>query len=132
MKGKIAFVLGAAVGYVLGTRAGRERYEQIKRGAQAVWQTEPVQQGVGAVQGVVGDGLTSLKNAAVQSGKDALSSLLQQGQQGSSGQQRAAGQQSSSTSSTRSSAQASTSGTAKGKASPKAQSSKPGAGESDS
>ncbi|WP_344878300.1 hypothetical protein [Allokutzneria multivorans] len=26
-----ALVLGAAVGYVLGTRAGRERYEQINR-----------------------------------------------------------------------------------------------------
>lgn len=25
------FVLGGAVGYVLGSRAGRERYEQIKR-----------------------------------------------------------------------------------------------------
>ena len=27
----IGFVAGAAVGYVLGTRAGRARYDQIKR-----------------------------------------------------------------------------------------------------
>ncbi|GAA5167324.1 hypothetical protein GCM10023321_59890 [Pseudonocardia eucalypti] len=27
----IQFVLGAAIGYVLGARAGRERYEQIAR-----------------------------------------------------------------------------------------------------
>jgi hypothetical protein len=53
MKGKLAFILGAAVGYVLGTRAGRERYEQIKRGAQRVWRTEPVQRGVGLVKGAV-------------------------------------------------------------------------------
>lgn len=46
MKGKIAFVIGAAIGYVCGTRAGRERYEQIKRGAEALWNTEPVQKSV--------------------------------------------------------------------------------------
>ena len=77
MRGKIAFVLGAAVGYVLGSRAGRERYEQIKRGAKTLWNTEPVQQGVGVVQGAVGDGLNTLKNAAMQSGKDVLSTLVQ-------------------------------------------------------
>ena len=30
MRGKILFVFGLAVGYVLGTRASRERYEHIK------------------------------------------------------------------------------------------------------
>ena len=34
MKGKILFVVGLGVGYVLGTRAGRERYEQIKQAAE--------------------------------------------------------------------------------------------------
>jgi len=38
---------GGVVGYVLGTRAGRERYAQIKRGAKQVWASEPVQSGVG-------------------------------------------------------------------------------------
>jgi hypothetical protein len=37
MKGKIALVAGTAVGYVLGTRAGRERYEQMKGKAQGYW-----------------------------------------------------------------------------------------------
>lgn len=64
MKGKIAFVLGAAAGYVLGTRAGRARYEQIKRGATAVWETPVVQQGVQSVKDVAGDGLDSVKHAA--------------------------------------------------------------------
>jgi cell division septum initiation protein DivIVA len=31
MKYKMTFAVGAATGYVLGTRAGRERYEQMKR-----------------------------------------------------------------------------------------------------
>ena len=28
------FLIGAAVGYVLGTKAGRERYEQIKQASK--------------------------------------------------------------------------------------------------
>ncbi|AKE41988.1 Uncharacterised protein [Corynebacterium kutscheri] len=31
----IQFVVGAAAGYVFGTKAGRKRYEQIKKGYQA-------------------------------------------------------------------------------------------------
>lgn len=50
MKGKILFVVGVGVGYVLGTRAGRERYEQISRAAQSVWSRPEVQQGVGTVK----------------------------------------------------------------------------------
>jgi hypothetical protein len=38
MKGKLAVLAGVGVGYVLGTRAGRERYEQIRSGAQRLWQ----------------------------------------------------------------------------------------------
>src|SRR5690625_5930787 len=36
MKGKVAFALGAVVGYVLGSRAGREHYEKIKDQAKAL------------------------------------------------------------------------------------------------
>ena len=34
-------MIGVAIGYVLGSRAGRERYEQIKSGASKVAQTRP-------------------------------------------------------------------------------------------
>lgn len=44
MKGKITLLVGGAVGYVLGTRAGRERYEQIKSQAQSVWKSPKVQE----------------------------------------------------------------------------------------
>ena len=50
MKGKLLFVVGLGVGYVLGTRAGRERYEQIARAADRVWNQPAVQQGVDTVK----------------------------------------------------------------------------------
>jgi len=50
MRGKVGFVIGLAAGYVLGTRAGRERYEQIKAQWLKMWNTEPVQEQVGRVK----------------------------------------------------------------------------------
>ena len=44
MKGKIGLVVGLGVGYVLGTRAGHERYEQIKTQWLKVWHLDPVQE----------------------------------------------------------------------------------------
>ena len=40
---RTGLVLGLAAGYVLGARAGRERYEQIARAAKAAWQSQPAQ-----------------------------------------------------------------------------------------
>jgi len=45
--GKLSFLAGAAVGYVLGARAGRARYEQIRTQASRLWSSEPVQTRVG-------------------------------------------------------------------------------------
>lgn len=55
MQGRILFVAGAAVGYVLGARAGRRRYEQIKSAADRVWNDKHVQKSVDqVVDGVQG------------------------------------------------------------------------------
>lgn len=40
---KLTLLTGMALGYVLGSRAGRERYEQIKSGASRLAHTSPVQ-----------------------------------------------------------------------------------------
>jgi hypothetical protein len=37
MKGKILLVVGLGVGYVLGTRAGREKYDKMKAATSAFW-----------------------------------------------------------------------------------------------
>jgi hypothetical protein len=46
MRGRALLVVGLAVGYVLGARAGRERYEQIRSGAQKLWGDPRVQRQV--------------------------------------------------------------------------------------
>ncbi|GGM65745.1 hypothetical protein GCM10010106_09670 [Thermopolyspora flexuosa] len=49
MRYRVVFVAGLAVGYVLGSRAGRERYEQIKRLAQRVADNPKIQEAAGLV-----------------------------------------------------------------------------------
>lgn len=39
---RLTFITGALVGYVLGARAGRERYEQLRKAAQKVAQNPAV------------------------------------------------------------------------------------------
>jgi len=43
MRYKATFVVGLAIGFVIGARAGRERYEQMKKAATQVVQSPPVQ-----------------------------------------------------------------------------------------
>ena len=42
MRYRLTFVAGLALGYVLGTKAGRERYEQLKKSARQVAQNPAV------------------------------------------------------------------------------------------
>lgn len=55
MRGKILLLVGFGVGYVLGTRAGRERYEQIKSAVQKLWSDPRVQQRVDQAEDFVKD-----------------------------------------------------------------------------
>lgn len=50
MRYRVAFLGGLAVGFVLGARAGRERYEQIKQLAGRVAESPQAQQAAGAFQ----------------------------------------------------------------------------------
>jgi hypothetical protein len=44
MRLRIGLVLGFAIGYVLGTKAGRERYEQLQQVYRQVSGSQPAQQ----------------------------------------------------------------------------------------
>jgi hypothetical protein len=69
MRGKVLFVVGLGIGYLLGTRAGRRRYEQIKATALNLWESEPVQWGVAQVQDAAGD----LADQAIAKAKSVIS-----------------------------------------------------------
>ncbi|GAA1864730.1 hypothetical protein GCM10009836_51330 [Pseudonocardia ailaonensis] len=51
----LKFLIGAAVGYVLGAKAGRERYEQLHRTYQRVADHPAVQGAAGVVRARVED-----------------------------------------------------------------------------
>lgn len=55
MRGRFLFVAGAALGYVLGSRAGRARYEQIKSVSGKIWNSNNVQKSVHNVEEFVAD-----------------------------------------------------------------------------
>lgn len=50
MRGKLWFLGGVAVGFVVGARAGRERYDQLVSGARRMWDHPTVQEAAGVVQ----------------------------------------------------------------------------------
>lgn len=50
---KLSFLVGAAAGYVLGARAGRERYETIVRVARRFAGSQTVQSAAGVLQAQV-------------------------------------------------------------------------------
>ncbi|UFS58411.1 hypothetical protein [Subtercola endophyticus] len=76
MRGKLLFVVGLGAGYVLGTRAGRQRYEQIKAGADKVWSSQPVQAGVGQVQGFANQQVDKLSGKLADQIRKVLGQLL--------------------------------------------------------
>ncbi|MCU1515076.1 MAG: hypothetical protein JWO10_2166 [Microbacteriaceae bacterium] len=43
MRGKLLLLVGVGVGYVLGTRAGRERYDAMKKNVTKIWHDPRVQ-----------------------------------------------------------------------------------------
>lgn len=55
MKTRIAFLAGTALGYVLGTRAGRSRYEQLKTQANNLWNDPKVQDGLKTAQETIAE-----------------------------------------------------------------------------
>jgi len=50
MRKLILFASGAAVGFVLGSRAGRQKYDDLVATARKVWEHPTVQEAAGVVQ----------------------------------------------------------------------------------
>ncbi|GAB3143911.1 YtxH domain-containing protein [Marisediminicola antarctica] len=64
MMGKILFVAGAATGYVLGSRAGREAYEKLKVRADKLWNSDKVQSGIRETKSRVAEKAPELRKKA--------------------------------------------------------------------
>lgn len=66
------FLLGIAVGYVLGSRAGRERYEDIVAVARRVAGSQTVQATAGVLQAQAAEAAERVKNRVLPSGQPAV------------------------------------------------------------
>ena len=64
MRWKLIFVVGFGCGYVLGSRAGRERYEQIRATVQGLQESPTVQSAAGVLQQQASDLLDSARHHA--------------------------------------------------------------------
>jgi hypothetical protein len=62
MRRRAYFLSGFATGYVLGAKAGRQRYEQIMRTYRSISSNPKVQEASGKVQAQAGDLLGSAKD----------------------------------------------------------------------
>lgn len=62
MRYRFVFAAGVGVGFVLGARAGRERYDQLRRLTRRVADNPAVQQAAGAVQARAADAARTVRN----------------------------------------------------------------------
>lgn len=76
MKGKILFVTGGLVGYVLGARAGRKRYEQIRSAASKVWEKPAIQNQVHQAQDFAADKAAEVPDVLISGATKLVSSLI--------------------------------------------------------
>ena len=64
MRGRLGMFVGFGAGYVLGAKAGRERYEQLRRLYENLSSSEAFQQASQAAKEAVGTGLGQAKDLA--------------------------------------------------------------------
>ncbi|GAA3891100.1 hypothetical protein GCM10022381_36260 [Leifsonia kafniensis] len=75
MRGKLLFITGGLVGYVLGARAGRKRYDQIAAAASDLWNAEPVQRRVTIARDFTLDAVGDLPVVLFNAGKKVVENV---------------------------------------------------------
>ncbi|MGM1029117.1 MAG: hypothetical protein ACQEWM_04485 [Actinomycetota bacterium] len=79
MRGRILFVIGLGAGYVLGAKAGRQRYEQIASAADKVWHSPSVTKQRHEVQHFVETKAPKLVETAQAAAGDAIDKVKRKG-----------------------------------------------------
>jgi uncharacterized protein YjbJ (UPF0337 family) len=64
MRGRLGFFIGFGAGYVLGAKAGKERYEQLRRLYDNLVSSPGFQQATGKAKNAVGTSFEQAKGAA--------------------------------------------------------------------
>ncbi len=72
---KLSFVLGFGVGYVLGSKAGRQRYEQLLRSWRQLRDNPAVQEAAGLVQARAESALDAVKSRIGSETSDPLATV---------------------------------------------------------
>ena len=75
MRGKLLFITGGLVGYVLGARAGRKRYDQIASAASDLWHRPPVQRRVNEVRDFALERVGDVPGVLFEAGKKVVSAV---------------------------------------------------------
>ena len=75
MRGKLLFITGGLVGYVLGARAGRKRYDQIAATASDLWNRPPVRRRVNEVKDFALERVGDVPGVLLQAGKKVVSAV---------------------------------------------------------
>ena len=75
MRGKLLFITGGLIGYVLGARAGRKRYEQIAAAASDLWSAKPVQRRVTEVRDFALETVGDVPAALFEAGKKVVAAV---------------------------------------------------------
>jgi hypothetical protein len=70
MRGKLGFFIGFGAGYVLGAKAGTERYEQLRRLYGNLLESRSVRQATGKAKEVASEGIGSAKDKVSSAVKD--------------------------------------------------------------
>ena len=83
MRGKLLFITGGLVGYVLGARAGRKRYDQIAAAANDLWNAKPVQRRVTEVRDAALELVGDVPATLFKAGKKAVNQAVAKKKQAS-------------------------------------------------
>lgn len=83
MRGRVGLFIGFGAGYVLGAKAGTERYDQLLRLYENMLQSPKVKEATGKAKGTVSTGLEQARDKAKE-GREKVGSTVSQRRSSSS------------------------------------------------